>query len=599
MVPIGCGRGDSPSTPDSNGLPVRETPGLDGSADASTPASNPNADPYIDKVVLLMHMTGAAGSATFSDSTGRHPDATVVGQPSYSSKQAVFGTTSLYLDGSSYLSLPASVDWDMTEADATVEAWIYPMPYTGCGAPTPGQCEQGIVGQGPGIGDGHWLFFLLNENPYGLYAGLSGSDVHSVYSGLPAIASIWNQWNHVALSKTGDTTSLYVNGKQVASATVNPFDGAAQALVIGATATTALGTGMAFHGYMDDLRITKGVGRYSANFAPPTAPFPDPPSRRTPPVLPVATWTSFSQNSPPPTHGYSSLVWTGSNLILWGGQIPAPMPGGVITNQGWKYDPVTQNWSTISTDGAPALRYAHTAVWTGTKMIVWGGADQNNGEHDGPTKNDGGIYDPATDKWTPMSAVGAPAARMLHTAVWTGQTMIVWGGTPGPRDLAPTPFNDGAVYDPMKDTWAPLSQTNPPSVRQGHAAAWTGSQMIVWGGQDPQGYVMDGALLDPSSGQWTAIVNGAAPPPGKYALQGTWSGTEFLVWGGVEGNPGQASADGWAYNPSTETWRSLPSNGQPSGRYAYGAAWDGNQWYVWGGIDPGISAFNGGGSFFP
>ena len=55
-------------------------------------------------------------------------------------------------------------------------------------------------------------------------------------------------------------------------------------------------------------------------------------------------------------------------------------------------------------------------------MIVWGGADSFG------TINTGGRYDPSTDSWTATSTTNAPAARGSHTAVWTGSEMIVWGG---------------------------------------------------------------------------------------------------------------------------------------------------------------------------
>ena len=71
----------------------------------------------------------------------------------------------------------------------------------------------------------------------------------------------------------------------------------------------------------------------------------------------------------------------------------------------------------------PAPDTAHTTVWTGSEMIVWGGFD-------GQTTffNTGRRYNPSTDSWTATSITNAPSARVAHTAVWTGSEMIVWGG---------------------------------------------------------------------------------------------------------------------------------------------------------------------------
>src|SRR5439155_7736454 len=82
-------------------------------------------------------------------------------------------------------------------------------------------------------------------------------------------------------------------------------------------------------------------------------------------------------------------------------------------------------WTATSTTGAPAGRANHTAVWTGTEMIVWGGRDFSS------FFNTGGRYNPGTDSWTATSTTSAPAARQQHTAVWTGSEMIVWGGVGG------------------------------------------------------------------------------------------------------------------------------------------------------------------------
>ena len=114
-------------------------------------------------------------------------------------------------------------------------------------------------------------------------------------------------------------------------------------------------------------------------------------------------------------------------MIVWGG-------GGDAgdTNTGGKYNPTTNSWTATSTTNAPSARAGHTAVWTGTQMIVWGGVTQN-----GLVLNTGGRYDPSTDSWTATSTTNAPAGRWVHTAVWADSEMIVWGGLTS-RDLVKT-----------------------------------------------------------------------------------------------------------------------------------------------------------------
>src|SRR5438093_6733188 len=126
------------------------------------------------------------------------------------------------------------------------------------------------------------------------------------------------------------------------------------------------------------------------------------------------------------------------------------------------------NWAATSTINAPTGRYEHTAVWTGSEMIVWGG--------EFPASNTGGGYNPSTDSWTATSTTNAPSARYDHTAVWTGSGMIVWGGLGG--------GNTGGRYNPSTDSWTTTSTTSAPTARQGHTAMWTGSEMTLWGGFD-------------------------------------------------------------------------------------------------------------------
>src|SRR5690606_26383253 len=97
-----------------------------------------------------------------------------------------------------------------------------------------------------------------------------------------------------------------------------------------------------------------------------------------------------------------------------------------------------------------ASRYGHTAVWTGTEMLIWGGYDGAGGN----TLNNGARYNPSTNVWTPISTTNAPSARGEHSAVWTGDRMIIWGG----EDFF-APIDTGASYDPMTNTWTAISMT--------------------------------------------------------------------------------------------------------------------------------------------
>ena len=180
------------------------------------------------------------------------------------------------------------------------------------------------------------------------------------------------------------------------------------------------------------------------------------------------TWTSTSITNVPEARGEHTAVWTGAEMIVWGG---ATASG--VANTGGRYNPATDTWTATSTTNAPDARYSHTEVWTGSEMIVWGGADNF-----GDNVNTGGRYNPDTDGWTPTSTPNAPSARARHTAVWTGSEMIVWGGADSNGAL-----NTGSRYNPSMDSWTATSTTNVPSARASHTTIWTGSEMmIVWGG---------------------------------------------------------------------------------------------------------------------
>jgi hypothetical protein len=179
-------------------------------------------------------------------------------------------------------------------------------------------------------------------------------------------------------------------------------------------------------------------------------------------------WTATDTTDAPSGRFYHTAIWTGSEMIVWGGD-----DFSNLFDSGGRYDPGTNTWTATNITNAPSARSSHTAVWTDSEMIVWGGIDDNV-----VLLDTGGKYSPSTNSWTATSTANAPIGRNLHTAVWTGNEMIVWGGAL----LGGNPLNTGGRYNPDIDSWASTSTTNVPSARYRHAAVWSGSEMLIWAG---------------------------------------------------------------------------------------------------------------------
>jgi hypothetical protein len=237
------------------------------------------------------------------------------------------------------------------------------------------------------------------------------------------------------------------------------------------------------------------------------------------------TWTAT--NDIPTSGPGHTAVWTGSEMIVWGGSNDTIFMGDL--NTGGKYNPSTDTWVATSTTNAPTARVGHTAVWTGSEMIVWGGQDESNA-----VSNIGGRYNPGTDSWTATTTTNAPSGRYFHTAVWTGSEMIVWGG-----DNFGTLLNTGGRYNPGTDSWTATTTTNAPSARYYHTAVWTGSEMIIWGDTD---FSNTGARYNPSTNSWTATTTTNAPSGRRFHIA-AWTGSEMIVWGW--GGPELLVEHGW------------------------------------------------------
>ena len=299
-------------------------------------------------------------------------------------------------------------------------------------------------------------------------------------------------------------------------------------------------------------------------------------------------WDPVATTGAPFARTNHTAVWTGSEMIVWGGQVDSANDPAGVTATGGRYDPTTKTWTATSTASAPPPRHSHNALWTGSKMIVWGG--YGIGAHE----STGGVYDPATDAWTPLSTVSAPPGRVQFTSVWTGTQMLVWGG------LAQAPLAGGAAGDLAADTWTALPQG--PGPRFDHGAVWTGSQMIVWGGNDLLDWHQDGSFYDPAQTAWTGATSMTDVPARREGHVSLWTGAQMLVWGGFDG--GLYLDSGAALDPAAPSggaWSAITQTGAPSPRQKSAAVWAGSQMMVWGGCgsDSCFTTLDDGGLWIP
>jgi N-acetylneuraminic acid mutarotase len=297
------------------------------------------------------------------------------------------------------------------------------------------------------------------------------------------------------------------------------------------------------------------------------------------------TWTATSTTNAPCERSLHTAVWTGSEMIVWGGA----GCNDPYLDTGGRYNPATDSWAATSLGNAPFARAFHTAVWTGTEMIVWGGAGF------GVNLNTGGRYNPTTNTWTATSVNNAPSERYAHAAVWTGSEMIVWGGY---NAFVGQYFSTGGRYDPSTDSWTATTTTNAPAGRYFHTGVWSGSEMIVWGGDENGVSFNTGGRYNPSTNSWTATSTTNAPEGRSYGTT-VWTGSEMIVWGGLHSNSIYLDSGG-RYNPSTDSWSATSTANVPDARTSHTAVWTGSEMIIWGGFLPVIfTPTNTGGRYDP
>ena len=215
-----------------------------------------SGDPHWANVVSLLHLDGANGGTTFTDQKGKTWSA--AGNAQTTTSRFVFGGASLLLDGSGdYIGTGANADFAPGTGDFTNECWIY---RTVTSAEQFVLCMRSYSGGRPG-------------NILSLQNGYPAHSTGAVWLTSSIIAPL-NEWCHVAVSRSSSVLKIFVNGVQGYSGTdTTNYSGTNRTFRIGAN--DDLATPAYFTGNIDDVRITKGVARYTSDFTPPTAPFPD------------------------------------------------------------------------------------------------------------------------------------------------------------------------------------------------------------------------------------------------------------------------------------------------------------------------------------
>lgn len=218
------------------------------------------SDPFFSSVKLLMHADGADGGTTFTDSSSTFTlSAQGATLPTTSNLQSKFGGTSARLTANSNTRIEivsgTNSGFDFAGGDFTIEFWAYR--------------------DNAGAGDRHMLdawggrfLFRYSGSTLQFFAAGVGSPILSA-------SQTWNTgaWRFLTVCRSGSSWGMWFDGTSINTATnASAISSAASQLYIGNSAS-----GDGFGGYIDDLRITKGVARYTpgVNFTPPTTAFPN------------------------------------------------------------------------------------------------------------------------------------------------------------------------------------------------------------------------------------------------------------------------------------------------------------------------------------
>jgi hypothetical protein len=182
----------------------------------------------------------------------------------------------------------------------------------------------------------------------------------------------------------------------------------------------------------------------------------------------TGAWRKLAPSPLAPEQGALG-VWTGRELLVFvSGINPAdgkPWPARLA--RAAAYDPSTDSWRRLAPIPDLGVRFGGTATWDGHEMLVVGA---------GARARSTLAYDPAANRWRRLAS--PPVGRLDARAVWTGSRLLVWGS-----ETASSASPVGLAYEPRSDRWSRLPRV--PLHGLGQTVVWTGHDLLVWGGVVP------------------------------------------------------------------------------------------------------------------
>jgi hypothetical protein len=227
-------------------------------------------DQYYNSCSLLCHFDSINPAGRFIDNSRNNFKITSSGDAKLSTSQYKFGGASAYFDGvNDYLLIPDNNAFELGSSDFTLESFVYFVTL-----PSSNGYYSTIISKWTSSNNSYFIYLYNSAGTYQLYLTYSTNGTSYTNLGVNWTPNV-GQWYHIACVRSSTNVYFWVNGVQqgaTQSISGTLYNGTAP-LEIGANLFGSANT--VLNGYLDELRITKGVARYTANFTPPSAPFPN------------------------------------------------------------------------------------------------------------------------------------------------------------------------------------------------------------------------------------------------------------------------------------------------------------------------------------